>query len=58
MANIRMENVQEKLKQLVLEPERVEIHELAIDEYEKIPVLFNDFYETIKSVGPNAYKDM
>lgn len=58
LANIRMENVQEKLKQLVLEPERVEIHELAIDEYEKIPVLFNDFYETIKSVGPNPYKDM
>ncbi len=58
LANIRMENVQEKLKQLVLEPERVEIHELSIDEYDKIPELFNKFNETIESVGPNPYKDM
>jgi quinone-modifying oxidoreductase subunit QmoB len=58
LANIRMENVQEKLKQLVLEPERVEIHELSIDEYDKIPKLFKKFNETIESVGPNPYKDM
>ena len=58
LANIRMENVQEKLKQLVLEPERVEIHELSIDEYDKIPELFNKFNETIESVGPNPYKNM
>jgi len=58
LANIRMENVQEKLKQLVLEPERVEIHEMAIDEYDKLPSIFNTFAETIKGIGANPYKDM
>ena len=58
LANTRMENVQEKLKQLVLEPERVEIHTLSIDEYDKIPGIFNKFAEVIDRVGPNPYKDM
>ncbi len=58
LANIRMENVQEKLKQLVLEPERVEIHTLSIDEYDKIPDILNNFAATIDRVGPNPYKDM
>ncbi len=58
LANRRMENVQEKLKQLVLEPERVELHTLSIDEYDKIPQIFNNFAETIDRLGPNPYKDM
>ncbi|TAL67394.1 MAG: hydrogenase iron-sulfur subunit [Bacteroidetes bacterium] len=58
LANIRMENVQEKLKQLVLEPERVEIHTLSIDEYDRLPDIFNKFAETIDEVGPNPYKDL
>ncbi|MCX7909515.1 MAG: hydrogenase iron-sulfur subunit [Ignavibacteria bacterium] len=58
LANKRMENVQEKLKQLVLEPERVEIHTLSIDEFEKIPTIFNNFAQTIEKLGPNPYKDM
>jgi quinone-modifying oxidoreductase subunit QmoB len=58
LANRRMENVQEKLKQLVLEPERVELHMLSIDEYDKVPALINSFAETIDEVGPNPYKEM
>ncbi len=58
LANKRMENVQEKLKQLVLEPERVELHMLAIDEYHKLPDIINNFAETIDEVGPNPYKEM
>jgi len=58
LANTRMENVQDKLKQLVLEEERVEIHELAITDYQKIPQIFDDFLETLETVGPNPYKDM
>lgn len=58
LANKRMENVQEKLKQLVLEPERVELHMLSIDEYDKIPGILNKFAETIEEVGPNPYKEM
>ncbi len=58
LANKRMENVQEKLKQLVLEPERVKIVTLSIDEYQKIPEIFNEFAEEINDVGPNPYKGM
>jgi quinone-modifying oxidoreductase subunit QmoB len=58
LANYRMENVQEKLKQLVLEEERVEIHEISINDYQKIPKIFDDFLEVIEGVGPNPYKGM
>lgn len=58
LANTRMENVREKLKQLVLEEERVEIHELAISDYYKIPKILDDFLDTIETVGPNPYKGM
>ncbi|MBU0985265.1 MAG: FAD-dependent oxidoreductase [candidate division Zixibacteria bacterium] len=58
LAAYRMGNVQEKLKQLVLEEERVEVHELAITDYDKIPKIFDDFLEVIEGVGPNPYKDM
>ncbi|MEJ2614163.1 MAG: hydrogenase iron-sulfur subunit [Ignavibacteriaceae bacterium] len=58
LANKRMENVQEKLKQLVLEPERVKLLTLSIDEYEKIPQIFNEFVEEITDLGFNPYKGM
>ena len=58
LAETRMDNVKEKLKQLVLEEERVEVHELAINEYDKIPKIFDDFLEVMETVGPNPYKDM
>jgi len=58
LASYRMKNVKEKLTQLVLEEERVELHEIAISDYDKIPKIFDDFLETIEGVGPNPYKDM
>ena len=58
LANKRMENVREKLKQLVLEPERVKLITLSIDEYEKIPQIFNEFVEEITAIGFNPYKGM
>ncbi len=58
LAEYRMGNVQEKLKQLVLEEERVEIHELGIADYRKIPQIMDDFLEVIEGVGPNPYKGM
>jgi len=56
LANKRMENVQEKLKQLVLEKERVQIHTVSLNEWAKIPQIFADFMADIESVGPNPYK--
>jgi quinone-modifying oxidoreductase subunit QmoB len=58
LATTRMDNVREKLKQLVLEEERVQIHEVAISDYNKIPKIMDDFLEVIDEVGPNPYKGM
>lgn len=58
LAEYRMGNVKEKLKQLVLEEERIEVHDISIADYDKIPKIFDDFLETIESVGLNPYKDM
>ncbi len=56
LANYRLEKVKETLDRLVLESERVRVLELSIDEYDKLPGIFDDFMETIEEVGPNPYK--
>jgi len=56
LANRRLENVKETLERLQLEPERLELTELAINEYHKLPVLINDFMEQMREIGPNPYK--
>jgi quinone-modifying oxidoreductase subunit QmoB len=58
LAEYRMGNVREKLKQLVLEEERVELHELAISDYQRIPKIMDDFLEVVENAGPNPYKGM
>ncbi len=58
LANKRMENVQDKLKQLVLEPERVKIEFLSFSDWEKVPDLINDYVEEITEIGMNPYKGM
>ncbi|MFC1556879.1 hydrogenase iron-sulfur subunit [candidate division KSB1 bacterium] len=58
LANTRMENVQEKLQQLVLERERVQVHTIALNEYDSIPGLLNGFAEEIEGFGANPYKDL
>jgi quinone-modifying oxidoreductase subunit QmoB len=52
----RSENVQEKLKQLALEEERVQIVQLAIDEFEKLPEIVNEFADEIDDIGLNPFK--
>jgi len=58
LAQYRMGNVREKLKQLVLEEERVEMHELGIADYRRIPGIMDAFLEAIETAGPNPYKGM
>ncbi|HHE46126.1 MAG TPA: hydrogenase iron-sulfur subunit, partial [Bacteroidetes bacterium] len=57
LANTRMENVQEKLLQLSLEEERVQIHEVELSDWDRIPEIINDFVEEINDIGPNPFKD-
>ncbi len=56
LANRRMENVQETLQRLMLEPERVKLVQLAITDFDKISQIIDEFVEQIKQVGPNPYK--
>ena len=56
LATKRMENVQETLDRLVLEPQRVKFVQLAITDYDEIPKIVNEFVEEIEGVGPNPFK--
>jgi quinone-modifying oxidoreductase subunit QmoB len=56
LAHKRMENVQETLTRLSLEPDRVKIVELARDEFSRIPEIFEEMAATVESVGANPYK--
>lgn len=57
LANTRMGNVQEKLQQLVLEPERVKIDVVELSDWNKVAGLINDFVEEVVELGPNPYKE-
>lgn len=56
LASRRLENVKETLQRLQLEPERLELTQLAIDEWDKLPELFDGFMERMRELGPNPYK--
>lgn len=56
LASYRMGKVQETLDRLMLESERVQVKEVAITEYDKIPQIMDEFVEGIKELEPNPYK--
>jgi quinone-modifying oxidoreductase subunit QmoB len=56
LAAKRLENVKETLQRLQLEPERLQLTQLAIDEWDKLPALLDGFVERMRELGPNPYK--
>ncbi len=58
LADYRMGKIQETLDRLQLEAERIRILELSLDEYDKLPGIFDDFLAKIEEVGPNPFKDL
>jgi quinone-modifying oxidoreductase subunit QmoB len=58
LAASRQKNVREKLEQMSMENERVELHQLEISEYERIPEIFENFMELIDEIGMNPFKGM
>jgi quinone-modifying oxidoreductase subunit QmoB len=58
LAVTRGENIREKLEAMALENERVEIHELQISEFHRIPEIFNKFMDVIDEHGMNPFKGM
>ncbi|HVN05274.1 MAG TPA: FAD-dependent oxidoreductase [Bryobacteraceae bacterium] len=58
LAARRLENVKETLQRLQLEPERLQLTQLAINEWDKLPELFDGFVERMRELGPNPYKGL
>ncbi|GAB6182897.1 FAD-dependent oxidoreductase [Thermodesulfovibrio hydrogeniphilus] len=56
LAKYRLGKVQETLDRLQLESDRVQMYEVAIDEYWRIPQIINEFMDKIREIGPNPFK--
>ena len=56
LAEIRVKKIGDALASLALEEERVAFEEVAIDEYDKLPQIINDFVEEVDALGPNPFK--
>ena len=56
IAHVRMSKVDDTLQSLSLEPERVEIHEVAITDIERAPQLINDMADAIEKMGMSPFK--
>jgi len=56
LADIRMKKIGDALSSLALEEERVAQFDVAIDEYDKLPQIINDFVDVIEGLGPNPFK--
>ena len=56
LADIRMKKIGDALSSLALEEERVAQFQVAIDEYDKLPQMINEFVEMIEDLGPNPFK--
>ncbi|EHJ47879.1 methyl-viologen-reducing hydrogenase delta subunit [Solidesulfovibrio carbinoliphilus subsp. oakridgensis] len=56
ICNRRKENIAESLKRLGVEPERVEQYQVAIDEYDQVPGMIDQFMDMVLKIGPNPFK--
>ncbi len=56
LCSTRLEKVQETLDRLVLESERVRFEQISMNDMDKVPVIIEEFMETMEKVGPNPYK--
>jgi quinone-modifying oxidoreductase subunit QmoB len=58
LCSIRLSKVQETLNRLQLESDRVQMVQLAINEYDQLPKIVEDFVEEVKGFGPNPFRTM
>jgi quinone-modifying oxidoreductase, subunit QmoB len=56
LAKYRMSKISETLQRLALESERIEVHQLALNEYKRVPEIVDKFIETLSGFDPNPYK--
>ncbi len=58
LANTRFSKVGETLDRLQLEADRVNMMQVAISEYDKLPEMINAFVEKVKEIGHNPFKEI
>ena len=51
-----MKKIGDALASLALENERVAQFQVAIDEYDKLPQMIDEFVEMVEELGPNPFK--
>ena len=56
MAHERMSKIDDTLKQMQLEPERVQTYEIAITDIQRVPQIINDMAATIEKIGMSPFK--
>jgi quinone-modifying oxidoreductase subunit QmoB len=56
LAHVRMSKIDDTLKQLSLEIERVKTYEVAITDIQRAPALINEMAETIQKIGMSPLK--
>lgn len=56
LASYRMSKIDDTLKQLALEPERVATYDVAITDVERVPQLINDYAAKINEIGLSPLK--
>ena len=56
LSDVRMKKIGQALESLALEEERVAQFDVAIDEYDQLPKIINDFADLIEEIGPNPFK--
>lgn len=57
LADERLGKLQETLQRLMLEPERVNLIQLSIQDYVNLPQILNDFAEELDEMEPNPFKE-
>jgi quinone-modifying oxidoreductase subunit QmoB len=57
LANERLGKLQETLDRLALEAERAHFAEIAIDDFDRLPQIINDFVARVEEIGENPFKE-
>jgi quinone-modifying oxidoreductase subunit QmoB len=58
LASVRFEKIGETLNRLQLESDRVNLMQVAISEYDKLPEMINTFVARVKEIGHNPFKEL
>lgn len=57
LANERLGKLKETLGRLMLEPERMELVQLSISDYDRLPKILSDYVEKMEGFEPNPFKE-